>query len=100
MSDGLNPGGVMVKAAAIMLDGFGLFCFFLSAGGDPSLGMSLSFIPDILGIFFLGGPRLMKKKASGSKKNKRFLLTVIGEVSPLLGDILPFWSISAWKQKK
>jgi len=137
----------MNKIIAAMLDGFGLLCFGLSTGGDADLGLGLSFIPDFLGIGFLGGSRLMKKemavvfflglgllylkffgnvnlgleallipkllsttfigglrilkrKRGEKKKSKRFLLTVVGEMLPWLGDIAPFWSIDSWSRKK
>jgi|AntAceMinimDraft_17_1070374.scaffolds.fasta_scaffold64896_2 hypothetical protein len=100
MSNGAGPEGMMAKVIAGMLDVFGFGCLFLSATGDAELGVSMSFIPDIIGIAFLGGPKLIKGKINKTKKSKGILWTILGEICPFLGDIAPLWSISVWKRKK
>jgi hypothetical protein len=62
MNNGFGAEGVMAKVIAALLDVFGLLCFGLSMGGDADLGLGISFIPDFLGIGFLGGSRLTKKE--------------------------------------
>jgi hypothetical protein len=64
------------------------------------MGVILSFVPDVVGIIFLGGPQLFKGKINKTKKSKGFLWTILGEICPFLGDIFPFWSRSVWKRKK
>jgi len=88
------------KIIAGMLDIFGFSCFLLFITGEADLGLFLSFIPDMLGIFLLVTPQLIKGETKIREKSKLLIVTVLLEICPLVGDVLPLWSVSAWKKKK
>lgn len=68
---------IMALILALGLDIFGILC--------PLIDENLSFIPDFLGLLFLGSWRGITKR-----KSKRFWLAFLGELIPYLGCFI-FW---------
>ena len=100
MSDGGEQEGAMTKIISLMIDAFGFGCFFLFITGEADLALMLSCIPDVLGTSFLALPQLTNSKIKTREKNKTILVTILLEFCPIVGDVLPLWSISAFKRKK
>ncbi len=108
----------IILLIAACLDIFGLLCLALGFIFSPELGETFSFIPDFLGLFFIGGHEIfakrrqafsqvkgVRKKAIAKAKKKgglKFFLYFLGELLPLIGAF-PFWTIfvlsSAKKEK-
>lgn len=99
---------VIMIMIAICLDLFGFICFLFTLTIGTDVGETLSYVPDLLGLLFIGGARmfqqrrrafaqakkvraqaLMKAKKSGAGK---FFLTFFGEILPFVGAF-PFWTI-------
>jgi hypothetical protein len=92
-----SSADMLTKFSALIFDEMGLGCLVLSLSGETDLGIFFSFLPDILGIGFIGGPNLLQK--TGNKKHG-LLFTILGKIFPFIGDILPLWSFSAFRRKK
>ncbi len=123
----LSVEGVMMLFLAGLLDLFGVICAILIAAFG--IGAILSYIPDVIGILFLGGWLLSRprsevtqevaqhrveqeikiKKAKektaekmakkGAKRGLRFALATLGELIPVIGA-LPFWTIFVYSELK
>jgi hypothetical protein len=96
-----NP---VLLIVAIILDIFGFLCLMITLTVGPEVGETLSFVPDFMGLFIIGGFELyshrraffkkaktMRKKA-GKKGGFKFLGAFFGELLPLIGA-MPFWTI-------
>ena len=87
---------IVMITIALALDAVGVILFILSFIG---IGIPLSWLTDAIGglaiggwIFLRSGGQPMGKRLV--KTGKRAGLTLLGEVIPFLGDIMPFWTIS------
>ncbi len=134
----LSIEALIMLPVAILLDIIGLICTILIA--VCGVGAALSYVPDILGLLFLGSwmffrgqfrdaikrgdqaeekkealtqkvaqkgierKKMMKKMKKTSKiakvgRNGRFLISLAGEMVPILG-CLPFWTICVFMELK
>ncbi|MCD5396449.1 MAG: hypothetical protein LR000_02180 [Candidatus Pacebacteria bacterium] len=75
--EGMDASDLMAFITTIGLEILGLISFIIDE--------SFSFIPDFLGLVFLGGWRKMKRK-----KSKKFWFAFLGELTPYLGAFF-FW---------
>lgn len=89
----LSPGAILMFLLAVALDLLGYLCLLLDFLG---IGAILSFIPDLMGLVFIGGWMYLVKGESIKLTGKatRWLgTTAFGEAAPLLGDLLPGWTL-------
>ena len=73
MSGLTSPEGVVMVSLAIMLDIIGIICLILDL--VFGIGEILSFIPDIIGIFFFGFWIFMKSQEDKTYKQARTEIT-------------------------
>jgi len=105
-----SPEALIMFMIAGLLDLAGLIIFILSLFG---VGIAISFIPDIIGLVFLGslmyfraghvtisksGGKIIKK--SGRKILKRLGLSFMGELIPFFGDIAFCWTLAVYFELK
>ena len=104
----MNSVSPVILLIALLLDLFGLICLILSFTIGPEVGESISFVPDILGLIFIGGREMFikRRKAFGQvgavrsrafakakrKGGLKFFLAFFGEILPFIGAF-PFWTI-------
>lgn len=101
-----SPIAIIMFLIAGLLDATGLIFLILSFFG---IGIALSYIPDIIGLVFLGslmyfttgsmtttkGAQKTIKKAT-TKLLKRLGLAFLGEIIPFFGDIAPCWILAVY----
>jgi len=105
----------IILIMAMLLDIFGFICLILTFTMGVEIGETLSFVPDILGLIFIGGGEIFLKhrkaiskagkarakaiiKAKG-KHGLKFFLAFFGELLPLIGAF-PFWTIYVLSEAK
>ena len=95
-----SPEGILMLSIAIIFDAIGLFLFILSFFG---IGIPLSWILDVFGMFIIGGWMYTRSgSVSGAVKKglKRFMIAFVIELVPFLGDISPSWTWLVYKTLK
>ena len=101
-----SPEAFVMLSIAIALDLLGLFIFILDLLG---IGLIISFVPDIIGLIFIGGWMLFRtgrvtvtKKAqkTGKKLFKRLGLAFLGELIPFFGDVAFCWTLAVYFELK
>ncbi len=105
-----SPEAVVMFLAAGMLDLAGLIILILNFFG---VGLAISFIPDIIGLVFLGswmyfrtGHVTISRSAgktirkSGRKILKRLGLSFAGELIPFFGDLAFCWTLAVYFELK
>ncbi len=105
-----SPEALVMFMVAGSLDLIGLILLILDFIG---IGLALSFIPDIIGLVFLGswmyfrtGHVTISRSAgktirkSGRKILKRLGLSFAGELIPLFGDIAFCWTLAVYFELK
>lgn len=103
----LGPEAVLMFFIAILLDLFGLLCLALNF--FFGIGEILSFIPDFLGLFIIGGWMLIRSgiitetkgvKKMGTKIFKRLGLSFLVELIPVVGNVAPCWTLAVYFELK
>jgi hypothetical protein len=105
----------LILLIAILLDIFGFICLILTFTMGAEIGETLSFVPDILGLIFLGGREIFlkrrraisqagKAKAKAMMKAKgkhglKFLFAFFVELLPFIGAF-PFWTLYVLSEAK
>jgi len=96
-----SPEGVMMLSIAFILDFLGFMLVFFAFAGVDDYGLL-----DILGTVSIGGWLLIKQffNSSGTvsaKKKMRgvkFLVSAVTEFCPILGSIMPSWTILVFSE--
>ncbi len=103
----LSLYGILMFSMALVLDLVGFILLILDIFG---IGLVLSFIPDIIGLIFIGGLMLLSPsggvvvtkgvhkftKKVGKKIAKRLGLGFLGELIPVFGDVMPCWTLAVY----
>ncbi len=103
--------GIIMFSMAIVLDLVGLILLVLSFLG---IGIPLSFIPDVIGLVFIGGLMLLSpsggvvvskganklSKKIAKKIGKKIGLSFLVELVPFVGDIAPSWTVAVYLHLK
>ncbi|MDD2732046.1 MAG: hypothetical protein PHI53_02505 [Candidatus Pacebacteria bacterium] len=97
MSNFISPEAVVMLLAAVLLDTIGFLFLFLSFLG---VGIPLSFIPDLIGLIFIGGWMFLRSGARQKRIGKRLGLAFLGEIIPFFGDIAPCWTLAVFFELK
>lgn len=105
-----SPEALVMFMIAGSLDLAGLVIFILSLFG---VGIAISFIPDIIGLVFLGSLMYFRTghvtisrsagktiRKSGRKIFKRLGLSFVGELIPFFGDIAFCWTLAVYFELK
>ena len=99
--------GILMLSMAIFLDFIGFILLVLSFFG---IGIPLSFIPDLIGLVFIGGLMFLSPsggivltkgadkltKTLAKKIGKKLGLSFIGELIPFFGDAMPCWTLAVY----
>ena len=103
----LSLYGILMFSMALALDLVGLILIILDVLG---IGIALSFIPDVIGLIFIGGLMFLSPsggvvvtkgthkltKKIGKKIAKKLGLGFLGELIPIFGDIMPCWTLAVY----
>lgn len=111
----MNNVSPVILLIAILLDIFGLICLILSFTIGTEVGETLSFVPDVLGLVFIGSREMFMRRRRAisqvgkiraqaitrarGKRGLKFLFAFFGELLPFIGAF-PFWTLYILSESK